>query len=45
MERKTWDVGAFIGKRALVKLVDESSGFFGHINFDDLKGDISCVQY
>ena len=42
MTRKFWDVGAYIGQRARVKLVDFSLGGWGHINFDDLKGDISC---
>ena len=45
MTRKTWDVKAFIGQRARVKLVDSSSDHWGHINFDDLKGDISCEDY
>ena len=44
MTSKTWDVGAFVGQRAHVKLVDFSSGEWGHINFDDLKGDMSCGQ-
>ncbi|XP_078368814.1 uncharacterized protein LOC144652612 [Oculina patagonica] len=44
MTRKTWDVGDFIGQRARVRLVDNSSGGWGHINFDDLKGDITCDQ-
>ena len=43
MTRKVWDVHAFIGQRAHVKLIDFSSGGWGHINFDDLKSDISCV--
>jgi len=42
MTRKTWGVGAFVGQRARVKLVDVSSGGWGHINFDDLKGDMNC---
>jgi len=42
MTRKAWDVGAFVGQRARVKLVDVSSGGWGHINFDDLKGDMRC---
>ena len=42
MTRKTWDVGSFVGQRARVKLVDFSSDAWGHINFDDLRGDISC---
>ncbi|KAJ7370575.1 hypothetical protein OS493_031310 [Desmophyllum pertusum] len=44
MTRVTWDVQDFIGKRARVRLVDASSGPWSHINFDDLKGDISCKQ-
>ena len=44
MVRETWDVQEFIGERAHVKLVDVSSGDWGHINFDDLKGDISCDE-
>ena len=42
MTRKTWDVGAFVGQRARVKLVDLSSDGWGHINFDNLKGNMSC---
>lgn len=42
MKRKAWDVQAYVGRRARVKLVDLSSTGWGHINFDDLKGDISC---
>ena len=44
MTRKTWDVAAFIGQRACVRLIDVSLGSWGHINFDDLKGDITCDQ-
>ena len=42
MTPKFWDVAAYIGKSAHVKLVDFSSAPWGHINFDDFKGDISC---
>ncbi|XP_022809923.1 uncharacterized protein LOC111346933 [Stylophora pistillata] len=42
MFRKSWDVKEFIGQYAQVRLLDESSGGYGHINFDDLKGDIIC---
>ncbi|XP_015768591.1 PREDICTED: uncharacterized protein LOC107347206 isoform X2 [Acropora digitifera] len=42
MKRKAWNVHAYVGRRARVKLVDFSSGHWGHLNFDDLKGDISC---
>ena len=44
MARVNWDVKEFIGQRAQVKLVDISSDHWGHINFDDLRGDISCEQ-
>ena len=38
------DEHAVFGKTAQVKLIDSSSGGWGHINFDDLRGDISCAQ-
>ena len=44
MDRVNWDVKEFIGQHAQVKLVDVSSEHWGHINFDDLRGDISCEQ-
>ena len=44
MARETWDVIGYFGERAQVKLVDNTSGGWGHINFDDLKGDITCEQ-
>lgn len=43
MTRKIWDVQNYIGQIARVKLVDSSSGDWGHINFDDLKGDMRCM--
>ena len=44
MFRKNWDVQDLIGQNARVRLVDENPGNYswGHINFDDLKGDIDC---
>ncbi|KAJ7331631.1 hypothetical protein OS493_019222 [Desmophyllum pertusum] len=42
MNRKSWDVKDLIGQHARVRLIDNSSGRWGHINFDDLKGDIIC---
>lgn len=42
MTRQFWYVRDFIGQRAQVKLVDFSSRGWGHINFDDLEGDITC---
>ena len=44
MARETWDVEEFVGQRAQVNLIDSSSGVWGHINFDDLNGDIDCEQ-
>ena len=43
MERVTWDVMEFRGQKAQIKLVDDSSGAWGHINFDNLKGDMTCA--
>ena len=45
MYHKSWDVKEFIGQYAQVRLVDEKSGSWGHINFDDLRGDIVCPHY
>ncbi|KAL9961881.1 hypothetical protein ACROYT_G030913 [Oculina patagonica] len=45
MKREAWDVRAFVGQRAQFKLVDSSSAGWGHIDFDDLKGDISCEHH
>ena len=42
MHRMSWDVQDLIGEHARVRLIDDSSGNWGHINFDDLKGDIIC---
>ena len=46
MYRKSWDVQDLIGQHACVRLIDENPGdiSWGHINFDDLKGDIICPQ-
>jgi len=43
MERVTWNVIEFYGQKAQIRFVDKNSGFWGHINFDDLKGDIACA--
>ncbi len=42
MTTKSWDVAAYIGEKAQVRLVDHSSAGWGHINFDDMRGDIVC---
>ena len=44
MRLKSWDVQNFIGQRARVRLVDNSSEGWGHINYDLLGGDISCEK-
>lgn len=37
MERQSWDVSPYIGQTAQIRLVDASSGKWGHINFDDVR--------
>ena len=32
-----WNVNCYVGKRARIRLVDSSSGGWGHINFDQLE--------
>ena len=42
MTSESWNVEEFVGKNAQVKLIDNSPGGWDHINFDDLRGDITC---
>jgi len=44
MTRQSWNARRYVGKEARVRLVDISSAGWGHINFDDLRGDICCGQ-
>lgn len=37
MERVRFDVGRHLGRSGQIRLVDSSSGGWGHINFDDLR--------
>ena len=37
MRKVIWDVSNYIGKKARFRLVDASSGEWGHINFDDIR--------
>lgn len=37
MAREEWNVADFMGKKAMIRLVDSSSGGWGHINFDDVR--------
>ncbi|WP_249900023.1 GH32 C-terminal domain-containing protein [Paenibacillus sp. PK3_47] len=34
-QRKIWDASAYIGEELYIKIVDQSTGGFGHINVDD----------
>lgn len=34
-QRKIWDASAYIGEELYIKVVDQSTGGFGHINVDD----------
>ena len=42
MIRESWDAQEFVGQEGFVRLVDSSSDSWGHINFDDMRGDIDC---
>ena len=44
MEVVTWSVAAFQNQTGQVRLVDASSGNWGHINFDDVRFDWSIAQ-
>lgn len=37
MRRETWDVNAYVGFEARIRIVDNSSGPWGHINCDDFQ--------
>jgi hypothetical protein len=37
LERVSWNVSQFMGRTAQIRLVDASSGGWGHLNFDDLR--------
>ena len=37
MKEKSWNVRDYAGKNAQLRLVDHSSGDWGHINFDHLQ--------
>ena len=37
MKEKIWDVSKYTGKQAQLRLIDDSSGGWGHINFDHFK--------
>ena len=44
MGRYWWDVSAYVGKCASVKLVDSSSASWGHTLFDDLRASPPCFK-
>ncbi len=37
MERVRWNVSQFMGRSGQIRLIDASSGGWGHINFDDVR--------
>lgn len=37
MFEDAWDVSAFKGQHGQIRLVDNASGGWGHINFDDVR--------
>lgn len=41
MERIEWNVSPFKNETVFIKLIDNSSGKWGHINFDDIRFDIA----
>ena len=41
--RQTWDASEFVGQKAFLRLMDAYSYGWGHINFEDLRGDINFV--
>ena len=43
MMEKSWNVTGYAGKNAQLRLVDHSSGDWGHINFDQI-GRASCRE-
>ncbi|XP_074612278.1 uncharacterized protein LOC141866648 [Acropora palmata] len=42
MRRQRWNVRTYNGRYGFIRLVDYGSGTWGHINFDDLRGNIRC---
>ena len=44
MLRHHWNVDEFKTKAAQLRLVDQSSTGWGHINFDDFRGDIAFCK-
>ena len=44
MKRVKWNLKQFIGQRARLLLIDFSSGNWGHISFDDFRGDVDLCE-
>ncbi len=43
MHRETWDLAPYAGKKGRIRIVDDSSGGWGHINVDDFQ--FSTIQF
>ncbi|CAI6050503.1 hypothetical protein PAECIP112173_01369 [Paenibacillus sp. JJ-100] len=43
-QRKIWDASEYIGEELYIKVVDESTGGFGHINVDDFNVPVKITQ-
>ncbi|RPI49599.1 MAG: hypothetical protein EHM49_09685, partial [Deltaproteobacteria bacterium] len=44
MSRKSWDLTPYAGKKGRIRIVDASSGGWGHINADDLRFPLGTVD-
>lgn len=45
MNRVIWDVSLYTGRSGQIRIVDASSGHWGHINVDDFRFDWAMQQY
>ena len=44
MTKQIWNLQHYIGRKARLRLVDFSSGVWGHISFDDFRGNVSMCR-
>ncbi|MNH84733.1 Levanase precursor [compost metagenome] len=43
-QRKIWDASAYIGQELYIKVVDQSTGGFGHLNVDDFNVPVKVTK-